>query len=79
MRRQEGRFPICLPERGENRFFIIIAVEMTYILMKRMGELMTIHEGCWNMYIDQTCMCHIVPVHFGVERTLERGKIQALT
>lgn len=43
MRRQEGKFQICLPERGENKFFVIVAAEMTYILMKR-GGLMTIHE-----------------------------------
>ena len=45
MRRQESKPQICLFKQELNKnFFIIIGVKITYILMKRAGKCMTIHE-----------------------------------
>lgn len=65
MRRQEGKPQIRLPKVGENKFFIIIRVEITYILMKWLGKLVTIHEERWNMLIEQTYGTYI-HVHFSL-------------
>jgi len=43
-------------------FFIITGVEITYILMKRAGKFMTIHEERWNMRSEQINICNIHPV-----------------
>lgn len=52
VRRQEGKPQIRLPKGGEKKFFIIIRVEITHVLMKKAGELMAIHGERQSMHIE---------------------------
>ena len=54
MRRQEDKPQRCLSEEGKNKCFIITGVEITYVLMKKVGKFMIIHEASGCMHMEQT-------------------------
>jgi len=54
MRRWEGKPQTQLPKRGQNKFSVIIGVEIAYMLMERARKLVTLHEERWSVCIEQT-------------------------
>ena len=76
-RRSEGMPQFLLTQFRLKQVFIILRVGVLYILIKRVGKLMTSHEKMWSVHIEQ--VCNTFHVQFGVETTLKWGKIQPLT
>lgn len=56
MGRREDMHQPHLPRGEEKKCFRITGVEITHILMKRPGELMSINKERWSLYIEQTWM-----------------------
>lgn len=56
MRRWEDKLQICLPKGGENKFLMIIGVDILYTLIKRVEKLRIIHEERWGMSTEQINM-----------------------
>lgn len=52
----EGKPQTHLPQGGQNKFSVTIVVEITYMLMKRAGKLVTLREERWSVCTERTYM-----------------------
>lgn len=75
-RRWEGKPQFLLTQLRLEQVFIIPRVEVVYILMKRVGKPMTIHEKIWSICTQQEC--NTFHIQSGAETTLNEAKFSLL-